>query len=240
MPVLTLLGSPVLRDEADVVVTGRAAQRHCLALLALLASERRGLARERAVTYLWPECDTTTARHRLSVALHVLRSRLGDHVIDGATGGLSLKSTAWRVDAWSFEEDVGAGKLESALAHYGGPLLDGFFLSYAPDFERWLERWRSRLARRHLAVLNGLAMEAERVGNAEVGLEYRREVALHEPCSAASTVALMRSLSAAGRGDEAIRCARAYTLLIREEYGLEPDPAVLACVEALTHFSALG
>ena len=237
MPTLVLLGSPVLVDDADAVVTGRPAQRHCLALLALLAGERRGLARERAVSYLWPECSPPAARHRLSVALHVLRSRLGDNVIGIHSGGLSLNSTAWRVDAWSFEEDVAAGNFESALARYSGPLLDGFFLRYAPDFERWLERWRDRLARRYLAVLNGLAAQAESAGKAELCIEYRRELTAHEPCSGASTVALMRSLSAAGRSDEAIRCARAYTLLIREDYGLEPDPAVLASVAALTRLS---
>ena len=43
----------------------------------------------------------------------------------------------------------------------------------------------------------------------------------------------MRTFAAAGRAEGAIRYARAYALLIREEYGLEPDPAVTACAEVL-------
>jgi DNA-binding SARP family transcriptional activator len=231
LPDLRLLGSPVLLDDGEVVVTGPAAQRHCLALLALLAGHAHGLPRDRAVDFLWQDCAITVGRHRLSVALHVIRKRLGEGMITASGDALSLAPARWRIDAWSFEADVAAGRFTSALDRYRAPLLDGFFMRHAAGFEHWLERWRDRLARRHLAVLSSLAGEAELAGDMESCIAYRRELATHDPCSGADTVALMRSLNAAGRSDEAIRCARAYTLLLHEEYGLGPDPAVVS-VEA--------
>ncbi|HSJ14128.1 MAG TPA: hypothetical protein VK939_06925, partial [Longimicrobiales bacterium] len=165
MPTLTLLGRPVLADDGDVIVYGRPVQRHCLALLALLAGERRGLARDRIVAYLWPESDSRTARHRLSVALHVVRQRLGEHGILSHGDALALDAGRWQVDAWSFGDDAARGDFAGALARYHGPLLDGFFLRGTPAFEHWLELWRDRLARRHLALLDALAQEAERSGD---------------------------------------------------------------------------
>jgi len=54
-----------------------------------------------------------------------------------------------------------------------------------------------------------------------------------DPCASAANLALMRALVAAGRSEAAVHCARTYALTIREEYGLEPDPAVLACSESI-------
>jgi DNA-binding SARP family transcriptional activator len=112
-------------------------------------------------------------------------------------------------------------------------LLDGFYLRRTHAFEQWLDRWRDRLARRHLAVLEALADTAELQGDFEQCLGYRRELTEREPCSGPRTLALMRSLTAAGSADGAIRCSRAYALMIREDYGLEPDPAVLAWADSL-------
>jgi len=104
MPALALLGRPFLIADGHHVVTGRAAQRHCLALLTLLAGERRGLSRDRTIAYLWPECDAPSARHRLSVTLHVLHEQLGRESIAAISDGLALEPTCWDVDAWQFED----------------------------------------------------------------------------------------------------------------------------------------
>jgi hypothetical protein len=64
-------------------------------------------------------------------------------------------------------------------------------------------------------------------------IQYRREVVNRQPCSGTDAAALIRALGASGRPDEAIRSSRAYTLTVREDYGLDPDPAVAASVAAL-------
>jgi DNA-binding SARP family transcriptional activator len=235
MPRFDLLGRPLLADDAGVVVTGRPAQRHCLALLALLAGERRGMSRDRIVVYLWPETDVSAARHRLSVALHVVRHRLGNEAVRSSGDALTLDRERWQVDVWQCEAAVARGDFASALASGGAQLMEGFFLRGSLEFEQWLERWRDRMSHRYVAMLDALANHAERAGDVEGCLHYRQELIAREPYSSERTLALMHGLAAAGRAEGAIRCCRAYTLLVREEYGLEPDPAVTACADALVH-----
>jgi hypothetical protein len=136
LPTLTLLGSTTLTDDDHVVVTGRAVQRHCLALLALLAGERRGMGRDSIVAILWPDSDSHTGRHRLSVALHVLRQRLGHASIRSAGDALALDPTSWRVDVWSFEDAIAAGDFIAAEAACGGsfPYAARRFAAEAVDY----------------------------------------------------------------------------------------------------------
>lgn len=228
-----LLGRTLLVDDDGVIVTGRPAQRHCLALLALLAGERRGLSRDRVIAYLWPDSDVSAARHRLSVALHVIRHRLGDDAIRSSGDALALDRDRWQVDLWRFEAAVSRGDFVGALALGKGEPLEEFVLRGSLAFEQWLERWRDLMSRRYVAMLDALADQAERAGDVEACLAYRQELIAREPCSSGRTLALMRGLAAAGRPEGAISCCRAYTLLVREEYGLEPDPAVTACADAL-------
>ena len=54
----------------------------------------------------------------------------------------------------------GADRLEQAAGEYAGPFLDGFHVSDAPEFERWLEEERAELARDYCAVLEQLARRA--------------------------------------------------------------------------------
>jgi len=235
MPSLALLGRPILTADDGAIVTGRPAQRHCLALLSLLAVERRGLSRDRVIAYLWPEGDERAGRHRLSVTLHVLRQRLGGDTIGTWGDGLALEPWRWEVDAWRLEDAVARGDFGEAREVYGGTPLDGFYLRGAPAFEQWLEQWRDRVARRYLAVLDALALEAERGGDLEARVAWRQEIVARDPCSSTATLGLMRALAGAGRLEAALRSARAYTFAVREEFGLEPDPAVLDCARAFAH-----
>ena len=64
----------VLVDGAPIVVDTRKA----LAILALLAVERRPFARDELAALLWPEADDESARGALRRTLSVLRAALGD------------------------------------------------------------------------------------------------------------------------------------------------------------------
>lgn len=238
MPTLALFGRPILTGADAVVVSGRPAQRHCLALLALLAAERRGLSRDRILGYLWPESDATTAGHRLSVSLHLLRQQLGAGSVASAGDALLLGS-GWRIDAREFEDLSAQGQFEAALALYRAPLLDGFFLRGAPGFEEWLEGWRTRLERRRLAVLEELARDAARRNDRGAEVAHREAIVAADPGDRVGVMALLRALAAAGRPEQALARARAHALLLREEYGMAPSPAVTACAGeiARSHFT---
>ncbi|MGH7460978.1 MAG: hypothetical protein ACREMA_08110, partial [Longimicrobiales bacterium] len=62
-------GATVLSEEGPLA--GRVAQRHRLALLALLVGAgNSGCSRDRVIRYLWPDADPERARRLLSDSLY--------------------------------------------------------------------------------------------------------------------------------------------------------------------------
>lgn len=153
-------GVRLLRDGA--VVTGRATQPYHVALMAFLAASPGQCAtRDKLVALFWPERDSRRARHRLSVALHVLRSDVGEDpfVTSGESVGLDA-AVVW-TDLGAFLSAVEAGRIEEAAGLYAGPFLDGFFLTACPDFDPWVEAERARIGLQYRAVLERLIADAE-------------------------------------------------------------------------------
>src|SRR5262245_42020485 len=109
--------------------TGGPAQRRRLALLALLASfGTRGLSRDKAIGYLWPDHTEKRARHLLSESIYVVRQFIGDDAIVTTPDDVSLGAALW-CDAAAFRAALAANDLESAVNLYAGPFLDGFFVN---------------------------------------------------------------------------------------------------------------
>lgn len=98
----------------------------------------------------------------MNQAVYVLRAMLGEEAIvprgDGALGLADVVSC----DAVAFEAALDAGKSDEALALYRGDLLEGFFISGAPEFERWLDGERTRL--RHRAAEGAWALAEAKAG----------------------------------------------------------------------------
>ena len=132
---LRTFGTPVV-EGPDGPLGGTVAQPQSLALLTLLAvAGERGMSRDKIITLLWPECDERRARHRLSQLGHALRRSLGE-VIAGASTELRLDPHRITSDVAEFKTARASGDPERAVACYGGPFLDGFFLSDTAEFER--------------------------------------------------------------------------------------------------------
>src|SRR5258706_15230393 len=90
MITVQLLGGASLRS-GDAPLSGPPAQRHRIALLTLIvAAWPQPLSRDRAMALLWPERDLPSARRLLNLAVHVLRTTLGEDVIVSAGEGLAL------------------------------------------------------------------------------------------------------------------------------------------------------
>ncbi len=159
---LKLFGGASIEGPAGAL-TGRAAQRHRLALLALLASSGTGgVTRDKLTAYLWPEADEERGRHLLSNSLYMLRQALGEDAVIGAGDVVRLDAARVRCDVRDFEDALGRGELARAVGLYTGPFLDGFFLTDAPEFEHWATRERERLAAAYARALESLAEGAER------------------------------------------------------------------------------
>lgn len=230
---LQVLGGAAL-EGSDGTVHGRAAHKRRLALLAILAGARgRPVARERILGLLWPESSSTAARHLLSESLSVLRREMGEDAFVCRGDELSLNPEVVTSDLEAFECAVERGDIATAAGLYAGPLLDGFYVAEAPDFERWAESERDRVGRVYAGVLEALAEEREREGTPQAAAGWWRRLAAHDPYSSRVALRLMRSLEAAGEREAALRHASVHAALLREDLGMEPSAELRALTEHL-------
>jgi TolB-like protein/DNA-binding SARP family transcriptional activator/Flp pilus assembly protein TadD len=213
---------------ADGPITTRAGQRRRLALLAVLAAERRPVSRDKLVGYFWPESDAERARHLLADSLYVLRSGSHEDVIQTFGDDVSLNEACVRSDVGMFLEAIDAGENERAASAYAGPFLDGIFISDAPEFERWAESTRSRLENERRRCLERLATEAGERGDHSAAVRWWRDLAAADRLSSRAAVGLIRALSLAGDRAAALQFARVHEGIVRSELDSAPDPAVAA------------
>lgn len=231
---LRLLGSPSI-EHSDGPVTGPATQRRRIALLALLASHADpGISRDKLLALLWPELDAERGRRALSTAVYALRQSLGrEAVLSLRSDALRLNRDVVRVDLGDFLGALKQKELERAAHLYTGPFLDGFFLSDAPEFERWVEGERDRLARTYADTLEGMAEQRESEGDYRGAVVWWRRLAAHDPYSSRFALRLLQSLIDAGDPGAALQHAHTHAARLRDELGVEPDDEVAAFVERL-------
>jgi DNA-binding SARP family transcriptional activator/TolB-like protein len=230
---LRLLGSAAL-DGPSGPVTGRAAMRQRIALLALLAIEHpRPLSRDKLLAFLWPEKATDDARHLLRESLYILRSALGDDAVLSAGDDLRLNPDRLTCDLWEFEAALARDDLDHAVGVYLGPFLSGFHLSDAEEFERWVDAERSRLARRYGQALEQLAERAARSGNRLGAVEWWSRLAADDPYNSRIALGYMQALDAAGDRAGALRHAAVHSELLRTDLDAAPENEVIALAERL-------
>ena len=217
----------------DGPVAGAAARRRPLALLAVIAaSGSRGISRERLVGILWSDSPEEQARHVLSQSLYALRKGLGtdDLLLDG--GALRLNPAVIASDVQQFTDALDAGDRAGAIAAYAGRFLDGFYLSGAPGFERWVDEERARLAARYQQALEGEATAAESLGEVPRAADlWRRRVAC-DPLATGPLLRLVRALDATGDRAAALRQIRIHIALAEQE-GVAVSPDVTSLERSL-------
>ena len=231
---LQLLGSASVTREDGSILTGRATQRHRLALLALLAAARgHAWTRDKLMAYLWPESDVERARNLLNVSVYVLRQTFGEHALLSDGDELRLNLNAIGVDVVEFENAVAAEVYERAVALYAGPFLDGFFLSDSPEFEKWVDGERNRLAAADAKVLEALAESAEQRRDCPTAVEWWKRRAAQDPYDSRIALRLVQALDAAGNPAGALQHAAIHRHLLQEEFGVEPPTDWLNAIESI-------
>ena len=214
--------------------TGAATQRKTLLLLAVLAaSGSQGISREKLLGLFWPESDPDKARNALKQALHILRRDLREPDLVGGGPILRLNAEAVTSDVQEFENALEVGALERAAELYRGPFLDGLYLDGSPEFERWVDRERERLALLYRQSLEKLAKATGAAGEHRQAVEWWRRLAAADPLSSRVAIELMAALAAAGDPEAALQHARVHETLVMQELEAPPDPAVSAMVERL-------
>jgi len=205
-----------------------------LALLALLALARgRSITRDKVIALLWPESGTERARPQLSDTLYILRGAVGEDVVRSAGDDLALNPEAITSDVAAFERLLDEGQLEPAVGLFAGPLLDGFHLSDAVEFEHWLDAERARLGQRYAAALESLAANSDARDQYAAAVGWWRKLAAVDPYNSGVALRLMRALDAVGDRAGALRYARVHAALLQEEFDAAPDAEVTAFAERL-------
>lgn len=213
---------------------GAPTQPKCLGLLALLASAgERPTSRDKVLAYFWPETEPAKAAHRLAQVLYALRHDLEAESLFRGANDLRLNPQVINSDVQDFTEALERGELGRAVTLYQGAFLDGFYLTGAGEFERWVETERADYARKYCAALESLATAACRRGDVSEGAELWRRLAEAEPLNSRVAVSYMEALSTAGDHAGALQFARDHERRLREEFDAAPDPAVLAAVERI-------
>jgi DNA-binding SARP family transcriptional activator len=234
MLVLELLGTVSLRNETPPVPVS-AQQKRSLGLLAILAlAGREGFPRDRIEAYLWPESSAPLARHSLDQTVYAIRHALGGDFILSSGRELRLNRDLVQVDAWEFEEAIRAQQWAAAAERYKGALLEGFHFTDSREAESWIDAERARLLREYQKAVEFLAKDAAEAGDHARSVTWWRRLANSDPLSATATKQLMLALSAAGDRAGAVRQARLYQEIVRQELDIEPDSDIESLAASFT------
>jgi DNA-binding SARP family transcriptional activator len=230
---LNLLGGGSI-EGLEGPVTGRAAQRHRLALLGILAASLSpGVSRDKLVDYLWPERSATRARHALADSIYRLNEALDGSAVLAIGDQLRLNGTIVRSDVGAFRHAITSGAWDDAVRAYSGPFMDGFFLPGALEFERWMELVRERLESDYAQALELLAAQRSASGDSAGAVAAWRQRTLLDRFDSRVALELMEALVAAGNHAAAVRHAHFHTRLLHEELGTHPAPEIATFVERL-------
>ncbi len=230
---LRLLGGVSLQDPSGPV-SGRAAQRRHLALLAILAAAwERGATRDKLVACLWPDTDEEAARHLLSNALYTLRRELGDGLLITAGDSVRLDPEAIWSDVGAFQDALSRGAVEEAVAVYEGLFLEGFHADAGREFESWADSERNRLSVLYAEALESLAQQAEDAKDWPRAVGWWQRIVAHDRYNSRVTLRLMQALATGGDRANALQAARDHERLLREDLGIAPPGEVIAYAEKL-------
>lgn len=236
MITLCTLGSVDLRDDAGAQLAVVLANPKRIGLLAYLAlaTPRGSHRRDTLLALFWPELDQEHARASLRKAVHHLRRALGDDALVGlGDEELGLSTTRLWCDAAAVEQAMDADNIPRALELYRGPLLKGFFVPDAPDFERWMERERARLRDRMFTAIWRRAEREEQAGAGFDAAFWGRRAASLVPDDEEALRRLLALLDRLGDRAGAIAAYEEFARHLRLDYDAEPSPETQRLMRAV-------
>ncbi len=234
MFVLELLGTLSLRGDGRPIPAG-AKQRRPLGLLAILAlGGKQGLSRERIEAYLWPESSDALARHALDQTVYAIRRALESDFLLTAGREVRLNPDLLQVDVWELDEACRRRDWAAAADLYKGTLLDGVHFGASRELESWIDTERGRLLAEYQAAVESLATIATEAGDHSQSVSWYRKLVSSEPLSARATKKLMLALADAGDRSGAVKHARLYQELVRQQLEMEPDVEIAHLASAFS------
>ena len=226
--VIRLIGAFSIADSAgkDIALTGRK-DRAVLAFLA--AHPGRAIARERLVELIWPEAMEGAGRASLRQSLSTIRKAIGQLevlAVDRDTVTLipnNVQTDVGLIAEVSPDETlIGANPLangESFLDDLGG---------ISADFDSWRATELSRLLALVSELIDKFARQAEESKHTNQAVAALSQLVALDSLNEDAQRRYMRALITSGQPNSAIRQYQKLDKLLREELGVEPEPATRA------------
>ena len=233
---LRLLGGLNLRRDDGRELDSALTQPKRVALLAYLAlaAPHRFHRRDTLLGLFWPELDQDHARAALRQALHGLRQALGPVTLTGrGDEEVGLDQAGVWCDARAFDERLSAGDTERALELYRGDFLEGFFLSGADEFERWVEEQRTRLRQAAARAAGAVIERCEAAGDIATAAEWARRAAGLMPLDEGVVQRLIALLDRLGDRVGAVGVYERFAARIANEFEVKPAPETMALISTV-------
>jgi DNA-binding SARP family transcriptional activator len=230
---IRLLGAPLINVDGQPLGALRRKNR---ALVFYLAAQGEPLAREKLLTFFWPDHPRPAAQPILRSMIHDLRKQLGKcFQADDESIGLSSNTF---IDVQEFAAALAAPasnlqRLAEVLNFYQGDFLDGFTLSDSPQFDDWAAAERERYQRLAIDGWTRLSQRHEAQRAYPAAVEALRRALAFNPLQEDFQRALMRLLYLNGDRAGFIRQYETLRKLLDEELGALPMPETRALYDSL-------
>jgi DNA-binding SARP family transcriptional activator len=225
---IRLLGALELTGSDGSSVLSVLSQPKRMGILAyLVAAHPYGFhSRDKLLALFWPESDADHARNALRQSLHFLRRSLGEEAIVSRGEDVAANAALFSCDVVDFDAAVEEGDWGQAVHLYHGPLLEGFHVNGAPDFDRWLEEERERIRAAAVRAGEEVSKEHEAAGDLPGAVEAARWVLQTSPANGRAAKRLIELLGRRGDRAGAILAYESFRTRLSEDFGLEPSEEV--------------
>ncbi len=216
-----LLGAPaiVLGDTVHQPEPSR-----LVAVLYYLAYRGEWVARDELLALFWPDSDERRARASLRQLIVALRA-------SPLAAGLEVGRTRLR---WPVSTDHAASSGAAAWSETpAGPLLDGFRLPGAPEFEAWLEAERAAVVLRHRRALQAAVDARVSEHDERTAMRLLEGWLDAEPLDEAMLARYLDLAASGGREEAASERFVDFERRLERELGLSPSDRVRTAVARL-------
>src|SRR5206468_8127072 len=180
------------------------------------------------------ELDQKHARAALREALHVLRGAVGQGIVTRrGDEEIGLDADLFWNDVAAFDRAVAAAEWGEALELYRGDLLEGFFISEAPEFERWLETERARLKDAACRSAHALIEHSETNGDLAAAVSWARRAARLTPFDEKLVRHWISLLDRLGDRARAVQVYDELASRLAQEYEMQPATETQALIAAV-------
>ncbi len=232
--VVTMLGPPRVQWQGEALLVPR---RQVRALLYRLSTRLEPVPRDVLAALFWPNLPSEIAHTNLSRLLHFLRRALPDPslLVREEVRVYLDPSRTWS-DTHLLAETLrkphaSLTELRRVATLYQGAFLEGFTLSRAPEFDRWLTNERHKWERAYLQLLSLLVEREEREGNYEEAIRWAQRYVSIDELAEAMHRRLILLYATIGDREAALRQFEQCVIVLERELGVDPLPETRAAYD---------